>query len=187
MRRAQILIAAERLFQHYGFSKTTVADIAREAKIGVGSVYLEFPSKESIASQLSEQCRRSVLEAMSKLADSPSNYSERLLQILEARVRGLRDAVREGLHGHDVVFADCDAADGINQNYSQAENELVSAFLAAGNKAGAFSVADVPTTARILLRTYDVMFPPERERDAAAREELATLHALVLGGVLVRR
>ena len=187
MRRAEILVAAEHLFQHYGFAKTTVADIAREARIGVGSVYLEFPSKESIASELTEQCRQVVLRAMEAVANSPGNYSERLLQLLEARLAGLRHAVSRGLHGHDVVFADCAATNKVNQSYALAEAELLGTFLSAGNEAGAFSVADVPTTARILLRTYDAMFPPERELDSGAREELATVHALVLGGVLMRR
>lgn len=187
MRRAEILVAAEQLFQHYGFAKTTVADIAREANIGVGSVYLEFPSKDSIASELAEQCRQSVLEAMQVVAQSPGNFSERLLQLLEARLRGLHDSVRKGMHGRDVVFAACEATELVNQSYAQAESDLLGDFLAAGNEAGAFSVADVPTTARILLRTYDAVFPPERIRDVAAREELATLHALILGGVLARR
>ncbi len=187
MRKAEILVAAEQLFQHYGFAKTTVADIAREAGVGVGTVYLEFPSKESIASALSRQCRQGVLQSMQLIASSSGNFSERLLQLLEARLRGLHDSVDKGMHGHDLVFANCDAAQEVNRNFSMAETELVSAFLSKGNRAGAFAVADVPTTARLLLQTYDAVFPPERKLDDEAREELATLHALVLGGVLTRR
>jgi AcrR family transcriptional regulator len=43
------------LFKHYGFEKTTVADIAHAARIGVGSVYLEFDSKETVARELSKR------------------------------------------------------------------------------------------------------------------------------------
>jgi len=45
-RRRVILDTAARLLRHYGPAKTTMADIARAADIAVGSVYLEFASKE---------------------------------------------------------------------------------------------------------------------------------------------
>src|SRR4029079_9279854 len=63
-RREQILSAADRLLRHYGPNKTTVADVAREAGIGVGSVYLEFPSKDALIEELSRARHRAVLAAM---------------------------------------------------------------------------------------------------------------------------
>jgi len=71
-RREQILQAAERLLQHYGPQKTTVADVAREAGIGVGSVYLEFPSKEAIVEALSRARYEAVLEAMRTTMQQPN-------------------------------------------------------------------------------------------------------------------
>src|SRR5262249_16762278 len=47
--RDAILDAAERLLARYGFKKTTIDDLAREAGIGKGTVYLHFPSKEEVA------------------------------------------------------------------------------------------------------------------------------------------
>jgi hypothetical protein len=52
-RRQTILAAAERLLRHYGPGKTTIAEIAREADVGVGTVYLEFSSKDAILEALS--------------------------------------------------------------------------------------------------------------------------------------
>ena len=46
--REDLLEAAERLFRHFGYRKTTVADIARAAGMAKGSVYLHFSSKEEI-------------------------------------------------------------------------------------------------------------------------------------------
>ncbi|MBN8868187.1 MAG: nitronate monooxygenase [Solirubrobacterales bacterium] len=63
-RRLAILEAATRLFEHYGHGKTTIADVAREAQIGVGTVYLEFESKEAIVQELSRSTHVAVLEAM---------------------------------------------------------------------------------------------------------------------------
>lgn len=47
-RRARLLEAAAALVVQWGFDKTSVDDIASEAGVSKGAVYLEFPSKEAI-------------------------------------------------------------------------------------------------------------------------------------------
>ena len=180
MRKAEILVAAETLFQHYGFVETTVADIAREAGIGVGTVYLEFSSKDSISATLCRQHREEILQSMQAVINSSGNYSERFVQVLEARQKALAGSVREGLHGSDVLFAACEATRQINRNFDEAESRLLAKFLQDGNQAGAFSVPDVSSAAGIILRIYDTICS-QRPSDG-----FATLHALVLGGVLRR-
>ncbi len=189
MRKGEILVAAEQLFQHYGYAKTTVADIAREAGIGVGSVYLEFQSKDSISSALCQGHRTRVLEAMQVVRDSEGNWVERLVQLLEARILGLQGPVGTGLHGEDIIFAACEATRSVNQRFDKAETELLRDFLEEGNEAGVFAVADTPTAAAILLKIYDTISAPHAGKagPGALRDILPTLHALVLGGVLSRQ
>ena len=52
-RRCRILAAAARLLADGGVNRTTIAGIAREAGVAVGSVYLEFQSKDDIIEALS--------------------------------------------------------------------------------------------------------------------------------------
>ena len=47
-RRAQILAAASRVFARQGFHRTTVRDVAREAGIADGTIYLYFASKREL-------------------------------------------------------------------------------------------------------------------------------------------
>lgn len=47
-RQQRILDAAFRLIAHYGYDKTTVSDIAREAGVSKGAIYLHYDSKESL-------------------------------------------------------------------------------------------------------------------------------------------
>jgi len=47
-KRRRILTAAARLFAHRGFAKTTVEEIALEAGVSKGLVYVHFPSKEAL-------------------------------------------------------------------------------------------------------------------------------------------
>lgn len=47
-REQRILDAAAELFVHYGYDKTTVSDIARQAGISKGAIYLHFTSKDGL-------------------------------------------------------------------------------------------------------------------------------------------
>ena len=46
--RRAILDAARKRFLHYGFKKTTIDEIAADAGIGKGTVYLYFDSKRDL-------------------------------------------------------------------------------------------------------------------------------------------
>lgn len=51
-RKQDVLNAAAKLFLQYGFDKTTVSDIAIEAGISKGAIYLHFESKDSLLEAL---------------------------------------------------------------------------------------------------------------------------------------
>lgn len=53
--RTRILDVADRLFSHYGYAKTTVADIARELGMSPANVYRFFTSKLEIVEAIAER------------------------------------------------------------------------------------------------------------------------------------
>jgi len=52
-RRQQIIIAAKRVFSEKGFNKATIEDIAKEAELSPGTLYLYFKNKEELYASLS--------------------------------------------------------------------------------------------------------------------------------------
>lgn len=54
-RAERILDAAARLIAHYGYDKTTVSDIAQEAGVSKGAIYLHWDSKEALFEALFER------------------------------------------------------------------------------------------------------------------------------------
>lgn len=52
-RRQQIIVAAKRVFSEKGFSKSTMEDIAREAELSPGTLYLYFKNKDELYASLS--------------------------------------------------------------------------------------------------------------------------------------
>ena len=63
-RRATILHVARRLFHDRQYARTTMADIAAAAGMGVGSLYVYFPTKEAIALTLVERYFAELREAI---------------------------------------------------------------------------------------------------------------------------
>jgi AcrR family transcriptional regulator len=189
VRREQILQAAERLLEHYGPQKTTVADVAREAGIGVGSVYLEFPSKEAIIEALSRARHEAVLEAMRAVVRrSDSSCSERLSMMMQTRLEAYLTEASGGAHARDLFHCANPAVKSASLWFHQEEQALVTELLDAGVAAGEFDVADTSLTARVILRAYGGFTPPWvlcGEPDETRR--LANgLHDLVLRGVVKR-
>ncbi|HXA49966.1 MAG TPA: helix-turn-helix domain-containing protein [Candidatus Acidoferrum sp.] len=86
-RRSAILHAARTVFARKGYESTVVEDIAGEAGIGKGTLYLYFPSKEQIylaaliadARMLDQETRRAILAA--------SSWQEALRAYVEVRLR----------------------------------------------------------------------------------------------------
>ena len=52
-RRQQIIVAAKRVFSEKGFSKATMEDIAQEAELSPGTLYLYFKNKDELYASLS--------------------------------------------------------------------------------------------------------------------------------------
>jgi AcrR family transcriptional regulator len=72
VRREEILVAARSIFASRGFRGTTIADIADEAGIALGTIYLYFPSKEDVFAALSEQFNELIVAALRDVPDAVS-------------------------------------------------------------------------------------------------------------------
>ena len=84
--RDRILDAAERLLGRFGYRKMTVDDIAAEAGIGKGTVYLSFPSKEEVVLSTVDRIVERVCAAMQEEAAGDASAPDRLRAMLRARV-----------------------------------------------------------------------------------------------------
>jgi TetR/AcrR family transcriptional regulator, fatty acid metabolism regulator protein len=76
-----ILRAATSVFAHNGYFNSKVADIAREAGVADGTVYLYFKSKEDILHSIFDRSVEEALDAARKQIQSVSDPKEKLRQI----------------------------------------------------------------------------------------------------------
>jgi TetR/AcrR family fatty acid metabolism transcriptional regulator len=80
-KREAILRAATRVFAHNGYFNSKVADIAREAGVADGTVYLYFKSKEDILHSIFDRSVDDALAAARKHIELISDPREKLRRI----------------------------------------------------------------------------------------------------------
>src|SRR6188474_2986772 len=80
-KREAILRAAISVFAHSGYFNSKVADIAREAGVADGTVYLYFKSKEDILHSIFDRSVEEALGAARKQIESVSDPKDKLRQI----------------------------------------------------------------------------------------------------------
>ncbi len=86
LRREQIAAAARKVFSAKGFTGTTMEDIAREAELSTGTIYLYFNSKDELYATINVELQRYMQQRVQQLADNnalgPSQKVEALSQVL---------------------------------------------------------------------------------------------------------
>lgn len=88
-KRAAILRAATRVFARHGYFNAQVADIAREAGVAAGTVYLYFRSKDDLLVSIFERAMKEArAEAEAALADL-TDPVERLRQLARLHLERL--------------------------------------------------------------------------------------------------
>ena len=142
-RRRELMEAALRLMADRGFAGTSVDDIAREARVAKGTVYLYFPSKEALLEAIFEQqsLLPELMPALERLGQAPSlEAAVRALvpavwEALKQRRRAIELLLREGgVHGKEfvqrIVPANETLAELLRDRLPAAKRERIDAFVA---------------------------------------------------------
>jgi AcrR family transcriptional regulator len=84
-RRQQIMVAAKRVFSEKGFNKATMEDIAQEAELSPGTLYLYFKNKEELYASLSLRILQYLLIRVEHVIDEKdAGPDQKLESLMEA-------------------------------------------------------------------------------------------------------
>lgn len=76
-KRDLIITAAENLFHRYGYSKTSIDDIARDSGLGKGTIYYYFESKEDIFQEVVKINSESFFKILNDMIKAQTDFSEK--------------------------------------------------------------------------------------------------------------
>jgi AcrR family transcriptional regulator len=154
-RRAAILDAALKLFSQYGYRRTSIDDIAHEAEIAKGTVYLSFKSKEEIFRALCERLVESADAAVKVARATSGPIHERLIAVLEAKFGFFFESVYRSAHAAELMdsknrlSADLFAQSG--RRYMKVLREMIEEATRAGELAPSRLDLDADDLAQMLV------------------------------------
>jgi AcrR family transcriptional regulator len=147
-RRDAILAAARKVFAQKGYEGTTIADIAKEAGVAAGTMYLYYESKTDLFAALNLQLFAMINQAL-QLADAPPD-----LEVgTRIRIEGVFTAAREHSDLIRLVFLNPDPRSQVAHRMKAADEERMgplAELLRGGMEAGIIRQGDANLLARVV-------------------------------------
>jgi len=146
--RSQIAEAAHTRFGHYGYGKTTMAEIATDTGMSAANLYRYFKNKQDI---IAECANRSMCERLDRLRVAIRKPELSAIEQLKAYV--LADlTISQQMAENDEKISELvnnitlERPDMVYRKI-EAENAVIEEILSHGNESGEFAIDDVASTA----------------------------------------
>lgn len=181
-----VLNAASELFERYGYKKTTIDDIAAEAGIGKGSVYLRFSSKEELGLAWLQKIHHDLFEGITEL-DPVSTVQDKVHRFLVNRVMQRFDIFVR--HRRSLDEALCSLRSSLDERkraMHEREAVFVSALITEGIDQGVFSSTDPLADARTMVLATNSLLPYSYRSDQVCDRDTVLAQANDLAALLVR-
>ena len=159
--RQKILDAAEARLWRYGFKKTTIDEIAGDAGVGKGTVYLHFDSKEDIGLAIIAQYKEDNVATVQAIARQPGKeVVQKLKEMLASPILTAHRRCIQSPAAQELVIAIRPHIQTRIRPYLEHEIALIAEVLEEGNQRGIFDVPDTMQAARTLKAMTHGLLPP---------------------------
>lgn len=188
-RRAEILDAALRVFGQYGYRRTSVDDIAGEAGIAKGTIYLSFTSKEEIFRALAQRLSQQMLTGAEAASRRPGTTAGKLAAMHAAWFGIYAETLTRSPHAAELLDAKHRLSADLVADGAKRYNRLVREVIAEADATGELDLEAVgltPDTAAELLIAAARGLAPNQDKPAAYRRSLSTLARVMIAGLSTR-
>ncbi len=149
--RTQIIDAAKKRFSHFGYGKTTMAEIAADCSMSPGNLYRFFPGKLDIAEAIASADYETHLEVMRKLAIAPKrNAEERLHDLLFTELRRTYHKLEKDPRALEMASVIAHERPEFANWMLAHERKILVELMEEAERRGEFSVKDKENTAEMV-------------------------------------
>jgi AcrR family transcriptional regulator len=181
-----ILKAAVNRFSEYGYNKTTMVEIAKDAGMSAANIYRYYKNKEEIAAACAKGCfceRLDILKSVIRGANLSA--AEKLEKYVLTALQRSQDMFIENRKIDEVVMEITKNRSDLLHDKINNENALLAEIIAYGNQIGEFDVDDViesAATINSMLILFDVpIFMPLFTKEEFEKKAHAVIKLLVTG------
>ncbi len=145
-----LIEAARVMFTRYGYERTTMTAIAREAKKGRRTLYMHFPSKEVLLRRVIETELDRILDASRAVASKDIPADRKIMELVFSRLNNVRHTVfRNGSLRADFRRFYL-TIDSIRRKYDIIEIDIIRNILIEGYGQGLFHFGDARVMAEMI-------------------------------------
>jgi AcrR family transcriptional regulator len=175
----RILDAAERLFRHYGYSKTTVADIARDLGMSPANVYRFFASKVDIHQAICGRMLAASYQQAYDICHLPVSASERLGRFVRGQYQMTLETMLDQEKVHEMVIVAIERDWHVIEKHIDSIHALIADVIREGIADGEFVEQDADVASRCFGAATINLCHPQMVAQCLAKTNRATVDELV--------
>lgn len=157
----RILDAAERLFRHYGYYKTNVADIAKDLGMSPANVYRFFSSKAEIHQALAQRMLDAGYGAALAIARLSISAEERLRRYGHAMHNMTVETMLDQEKVHEMVVVAIEEEWPVIEAHITRLNGVIASIIADGIEAGEFPPQDAEVAGSCFSACLAILVHPQ--------------------------
>jgi AcrR family transcriptional regulator len=156
--RAKILEAARQRFLHYGYSKTTMSEVARDCEMSAGNIYRFFGSKLDIAEAMATKFNSESYANFKAIANKKSPAPDRLYEFFSHALEQTYEAIDADAKILEIAeILRKERPDFFNAQMA-AERVFLETILNDGAEAGLFRKLDEPLVVAEMIQAALMKF-----------------------------
>ena len=159
--RTRILDAAEQRFRGYGYTKTTMAEIAEDVGMSAANLYRYFQNKQDMAAACAQRCMGKRIDMLRNIASQTNvSASAKLRRFVLETYRFTQNEAHDQPKIVELVSAVCHERTEFVHDRIAEQCAVLAGILAEGNAAGEFAIDNVTDMAHTVYSSLTLFEVP---------------------------
>ncbi len=188
-----LIQAAEKLFEYYGYQKTSISDITKEASLGKGTFYYYFNSKEDILLEIVRSQSDYIHQKITETIEAGKNTKERIYALLVKPFTYINEKGKlyMTLLAEEPNFFMTKVREFKESNIEKTRMKITDIFKKGVEEGDIRNDVDIERVSDLILRWFllgdeNLHFTITKAMYVSFQEDMRTIADLILNGILVR-
>ncbi len=184
--KEKIVSVAQRIFQRYGFRKTTMDEIAYEARKGKSSLYYYFKSKEAVFQAVVEKEAGLLRSEINQNVGKCNTAVEKLQVYITTRMKGFRSWGNFYVALKDDYLSNLGFIEKIRAKYDKNEIDSITQIIREGIESKEFKNMNADLTAKtvvIAMKGLEVPLLSADDMNGNIKKEISDMLEILFHGI----
>jgi AcrR family transcriptional regulator len=159
--RDQIVEAADTHFSHYGYGKTTVADLAKQIGFSKAYIYKFFDSKQAIGEAICARCLGGIMDAVEESVAGGKSATDKIRRLFNTISAQSVELFFNDRKLYDIAIYSCAEQWPSSEAYVARVGEMLAEIIREGREAGEFErKTPIDEASRAIMMAFQPFMNP---------------------------